>query len=89
MPMKRWMRFGAIILVAAAVLSLPQGLVVTSQTPDAGADQQLLPSQEAPNGACSPPPQCWRDRDCDRVCGKNNGQCIRINSCYTECACYS
>lgn len=36
---------------------------------------------------CSPPPQCWTDRDCDRICGKGLGTCVKVNSCYRECAC--
>ena len=38
---------------------------------------------------CSPPPQCFRDRDCDPICGKRNGVCVAVNSCYRECACKS
>ena len=37
--------------------------------------------------ACSPSPQCFRDRDCWGICGKNNGTCRRVNSCYSECIC--
>jgi hypothetical protein len=36
---------------------------------------------------CSPPPQCFRDRDCDPICGKRQGVCRRVNSCYNECIC--
>ena len=36
---------------------------------------------------CSPSPQCFRDRDCWGICGKNNGTCRRVNSCYSECIC--
>jgi len=38
--------------------------------------------------ACSPPPQCFTDRDCNRICGKKKGGvCVVINSCYRECSC--
>jgi hypothetical protein len=38
--------------------------------------------------ACSPPPQCFTDRDCNRICGKKNGGvCVHVNSCYNECVC--
>ena len=39
------------------------------------------------DAVCSPPPECFQDRDCNRICGKNNGTCHRVNSCYRECIC--
>lgn len=79
----------AIALMAVGILVAPQGLVVTDGSEVTATVGGSSPSQDVPNGACSPPPQCWRDRDCDRVCGKNNGTCIQVNSCYRECACFS
>ena len=57
-------------------------------TADAPADVPSLRHEDAIT-ACSPPPQCWTDRDCDRICGRGNGQCVRVNSCYRQCACFS
>jgi hypothetical protein len=87
--MNRWLRGLAIALMAAGILVAPQGVAVTNGSEDTAAVVSSGSSLDAPNEACSPPPQCWRDRDCDRVCGKNNGQCIQVNSCYRECACAS
>ena len=39
------------------------------------------------DAVCSPPPECFQDRDCNRICGKNNGTCYRVNSCYRQCIC--
>ncbi len=57
-------------------------------------DEQPLPAlttaEEAPGSeaACSPPPECWTDRDCNKICGKKvGGKCIVINSCYRICSC--
>lgn len=86
---RRWQCLG-IAVVAAVVLVLPQGASLSeSTTGDAGGALVVNTTQNAPNGACSPPPQCWRDRDCDPICGKRNGQCVQVNSCYRECACFS
>lgn len=69
--------------------------VLSTEQPDVcSTEEALLPddleidSSEA-QAVCSPPPQCFRDRDCDRICGKGNGVCIRVNSCYRQCACAS
>lgn len=52
---------------------------------------QVPGSVESVAAACSrcPPgqPQCTRDRDCDKICGKISGSCLQINSCYTCCTC--
>lgn len=37
--------------------------------------------------ACSCRNQCSVARDCDRVCGKGQGQCVMVNSCCRECIC--
>ena len=32
--------------------------------------------------------QCFRDRDCDALCGaKGAGACVQVNSCCRECFC--
>ena len=61
---------------------------------EAGAQQTGFPALDLDlglepdlNPVCSPPPQCFRDRDCWGICGKNNGTCRRVNSCYSECIC--
>ena len=79
----------------AALAQLPAPVVETESlpatVPDA-SDAQLLdvsPAVSQAESACSPPPQCFRDKDCDGVCGKGNGVCVRINSCYRACACAS
>ena len=38
---------------------------------------------------CSPPSQCTTNKSCDRICGRGQGVCVRINSCYSECSCSS
>lgn len=87
--MNRWLRGIAIALMAVGILVAPQGVAVTNGSEDMATVGDSIPLQDAPNGACSPPPQCWRDRDCDPICGKGNGVCVRVNSCYRECACAS
>ena len=52
---------------------------------DLGLVAPIDPSEM--EGVCSPPPQCFRDRDCDAICGKRLGVCRRVNSCYSECIC--
>lgn len=74
-----------------SVLSAPVS-VAQPAAATCAAEAPAVASVTAPDEAleaCSPPPQCWTDRDCDRICGKGNGQCVRVNSCYRECACAS
>ncbi len=51
-------------------------------------DDVLLPntSEEVACGQC--PNRCWRDKDCDRICGSLGGACVQINSCCRQCACF-
>ena len=63
----------AVLVLAETDLSLPRS---------GGTSEQAT-------AVCSPPPQCFRDRDCDPICGKRNGVCVAVNSCYRECACKS
>ena len=60
-----------------------------AEEPSAPDTSQLDLSTEPveSDAVCSPPPQCFRDRDCDRICGKRLGVCVRVNSCYNECIC--
>lgn len=53
-----------------------------------GSDDVLLsnPSEEVACGQC--PNRCWRDKDCDRICGSLGGACVQVNSCCRSCACY-
>ncbi len=75
----------AILLLAAAVVATisiaPVAQRQESQVTAAGSQEGSF------DLACSPPPQCFRDRDCDSICGKRNGTCRRVNSCYNECVC--
>ena len=85
----------AVSLQTPSAPAQPAAASHTAEPPDActanatteGPALTTFSSEALP--ACSPPPQCWSDRDCDRICGRNNGQCIRVNSCYRECACFS
>lgn len=80
---------------AAVSAQSPVPAVETKSVPieesEASATEFVDMSLAAPNvaAACSPPPQCFRDRDCDRVCGKGNGVCVTVNSCYRACSCAS
>jgi hypothetical protein len=80
-----------------AVVPSPAAVPAVEAKTDA-ADEAEAPASElidvslaAPNAeaACSPPPQCFRDKDCDQICGKGNGVCVRVNSCYRACYCAS
>jgi len=75
----------ALLMLAVAVLAAAQGLP-TREALDARS-QQATEQADTFELACSPPPQCFRDRDCDSICGKRNGTCRRVNSCYNECVC--
>lgn len=80
---------------AAVLVQAPVPAVETKAVPaeeaEASAAELVDVSLAAPSAeaACSPPSQCFRDRDCDRICGKGNGVCVRINSCYRACSCAS
>lgn len=75
------------LMVAAAVLATAQTLPLPAREPLDDRTQQAAGQTDTFELACSPPPQCFRDRDCDRICGKGNGTCRRVNSCYNECLC--
>lgn len=77
-----------LVLVAASIL-VAASVTWNAETPLSAASDPGLAAPQMEDGRCSPPPQCWRDRDCDPICGKRNGQCIQVNSCYRECACFS
>jgi hypothetical protein len=56
--------------------------------PEAGAcASQALPLDWLPETSCCIS-QCRRDRDCDAVCAPFGGQCLQVNSCCRECACF-
>jgi hypothetical protein len=62
------------------------------EAPACTAPEAAPPALEAaPAGAldlaCSCRNQCSVARDCDRVCGKGQGQCVMVNSCCRECIC--
>ena len=51
-------------------------------------DASLPLVSEELQAVCSPPPECFSDRDCNRTCGKKvGGQCVWINSCTSVCYC--
>ena len=56
---------------------------------DEGYADAFLPLEsERMQAVCSPPPECFSDRDCNRICGKKvGGQCVWINSCTSVCYC--
>ena len=77
---------------ATQVVPEPIGQPAECSASDAGAlvDASVLPEAPSAGAVCSPPPECWSDRDCNRVCGKKvGGECIVVNSCYRYCACHS
>ena len=61
------------------------------EAPVCKAPQAPSALEAAPAGsldlACSCRNQCSVARDCDRVCGKGQGQCVMVNSCCRECVC--
>ncbi len=79
----------------ALLVQAPVPAVATAAHPAeearASAVDLVISSLAEPDAeaACSPPSQCFRDKDCDRICGKGNGVCVRINSCYRACYCAS
>jgi hypothetical protein len=89
--------FGFVVLLLLAATVAWQGPAMLSEAasnPTAAvsslSDAPAVLADDTPSeAACSPPPQCWRDRDCDPICGKRNGVCVVVNSCYRECACKS
>lgn len=90
--MNSWFPRVVMVVIAGVLVLAPQGLLVTDEglgQLTSAVSSEPVSAQDAPNGACSPPPQCLRDRDCDPNCGKGNGVCIRVNSCYRQCACSS
>lgn len=32
--------------------------------------------------------ECFRDKQCDRVCAPFGGECVMVNSCCRECFCF-
>ena len=80
-----------LVLVGIAFLMLALAVLTTAQLPTHEPVDARSPraTEQADTFelACSPPPQCFRDRDCDSICGKRNGTCRRVNSCYNECVC--
>lgn len=75
----------AILLLAAAVVA------TISIAPVAQRQESPVTAAGSQEGsfdlACSPLPQCFTNRDCDKICGKRNGICVRVNSCYNQCYC--
>lgn len=69
---------------AAPVLRLENGLCDPNSV---GATADFTPASAC--GFCPPEwPKCYRDRDCDSVCGgKGTGVCEWINSCHKCCTC--
>ena len=82
-------------LPAAVSVQAPVPAVEAEALPAAEADASeagavnFSPADANAQAACSPPSECFRDRDCDKTCGKGNGVCVRINSCYRACYCAS
>ena len=80
---------------AAALVQAPVPAVETKAVPAEEAETSeaelvdVSPAVPSAEAACSPPSQCFRDKDCDRICGKGNGVCVRVNSCYRACYCAS
>lgn len=66
------------------MLAVP-GSSCDDQTPAEVEIEGLTPEWDA-QSCCKD--QCFRDRDCDRICGaKGAGDCIQLNSCCKECTC--
>lgn len=56
--------------------------------PEAGAcSGSGLPLEWLPETSCCIS-RCRRDSDCNAVCAPFGGQCIQVNSCCRECACF-
>ncbi len=72
--------------VAPAEMTFESPETASPQPPT--SDNVLLPnsSEEVACGQC--PNRCWRDKDCDRICGSLGGACVQINSCCRQCACF-
>ena len=85
---------GASVGTLGATQVVPEQVMqpAVCSAPDAGAlvEPSVLPEAPSVDAVCSPPPECWTDRDCNRVCGKKvGGQCVVVNSCYRYCACHA
>jgi hypothetical protein len=73
---------------APAVLPATQGaeeeLVCRDGAASATPDLEAAACSKCPPGQ----PKCFRDRDCDSVCGgRVEGSCVQINSCIRCCLC--
>lgn len=91
--MDRWIKTTSlaaftVALALFAATSSTQADVEPQPSPPAAVEPAPpLIDDPAVQPACSPPPQCYSNKSCDRICGKGLGTCVRINSCYSECSC--
>jgi len=81
-------------VVAGAPASAPDAASIDAemfaQPRDCGTEEaESMTTLAASCGRCPPEwPRCYRDRDCDSVCGgKGTGVCEWINSCFKCCTC--
>ncbi len=103
--MRRMHMAFAVLLTAAIMLGTSASVLTSAPdaASPAALAQPAVPLEPAQGRVCGPGepsqtpgteaacciPECWRDKDCDRICGKNNGQCVPANSCCNVCACFS
>lgn len=90
--MERWIKTTSlaaftIALTLFAVSSTTRADDEPRSSPPAAIEPVLPPIDDHAQPTCSPPSQCFSNKGCDRICGKGLGTCVRINSCYSECAC--
>ncbi len=93
--MDRWIKTTSLAAFAAALGlfaltadSRAEGVPPTHAPPVVESELPAPDPVEA-EPTCSPPSQCTTNKSCDRICGRGQGVCVRINSCYSECSCSS
>lgn len=94
---------GAVWLGTPTDASAPVGAeTIAAETIAAETVTPAEPTAPAPLGECQEADplsgetqlaccidQCTRDKDCRFICGREfGGQCIQVNSCCRECACF-